>query len=1846
MKKSQNIFIVLITMLFWSFAINAQHRYKVDYSVEVHFSSAGSTQTFSVHLANFTGDASGPRILNETVNNGPLETAFMNVDRIVPSNQILTGITRNEGTYYDFCNIPDNTSWLFGSRGEVYYFNVYRIEPFSTVNGYSAANSTLSSCLPTTLQIAANSCGSSKYAVQYQVGGSSTWQSYLPYARRNNSFSFDMDDFNGLNNYENLRLRIQHNNDPGNIEYSDVLTYSYIPCSPGLIDTQTSNASCFDSSDGSVELIFDRPLDAGEEFRATLSVVTPEGDTIPLADQGATSFGIGNTYNWPASLVPGDYTLTYQTFFGANPTSTGETGSFTIGRPTEVTVKMENTIQPECVGEFGEVELSADGGQEFQTGSYQYSSNGGAWQASAIFTNLAQGSSNTFRSRLVLGDGTTCESPDTVSANIDQITNGVDINSVSVDQRPSFPGATDGAIEIDITGGLPNFDYQVTGPVTRNLNDRTGRTGTIGNLPAGTYTISVTDDNGCTVTFGSPVILTPIPLPTIAAMEVTSAISCFGATDGQITATITGGEPQYNYEWIRDGISLETGTTDTTFQKSGLEPGTYTLNVASAGGSVSVPAQTTSRSLTLSAPVQLVITSAVANDISCFGGDDGSISVSLSGGTAPYRYRIANTGNFIAATGNTFDIPVTSQGNYPLFIRDANDCQVDFGGNLTISQPVDQIQITELGTSHVDNTENQGSIGVLEIDVINNTGIAQTDWTRNGAPYAPTGASTQTRLVNLPAGNFNVVLTDNNGCTASLDVPIVITEPGPLGITSLSGTNIPCFGDATGSITATVTGTPDFTYIWEKQGDPSFTGDNTNTISGLSAGTYTLRLTDGSTAPAEIAMLTLTEPGSAVTATATPRNVSCNNGNDGTITITASGGTGDYEYALDGGALQSVNTFSGLSAGTYAITVTDGNGCSFDINTTVTQPDAIEVAEVLTNVTNNGGGDGVIAITINGGTAPYDVTWLGPNGFTSNQPDISTLVAGTYTLEIRDVNNTTNSGGCYHVENFTITEPGPLDITNVDTIDVNCKGEATGSISVTAIGTDPTYSWEFEGTPIAGANSNTLVAIVAGIYTVTVDDATANPPVVQAITVGEPDAFLTAEAFITNISCHDADDGSILVTAQGGTGDYEYSMDGGANFQLGNTFTDLNEADYNIVVRDENGCEFVLPNVVRVNNPAPLVLAQIEQTNLTAAGSNDGSISLTAAGGNSPYTYQWSSSDSNFSATTKDIEDLLGGTYSLTVTDANACTVMEEFTITEPGELIVTPEITIFLDCFGDDFGEIVTDVQGGVQPYTYEWFSIEGGNNEPLAEDTETIADLPAGEYFVRVTDANGIITSSNSVLIEQPPLLRIIEENILDILCQGEATGAIDISVQGGTAPYSYLWSNGETTEDLQNVPSGEYMIQVVDGNFCSTEIVVEIEEPRDPMTITNSVLINASAFQVADGEIGIDINGGTGTYSILWTRLSDDTLIAEDQTRISNLLAGSYQVTITDDNGCSLVDVFTIIQPDIINGTIIRPICFNGDDGSITVEVDGGNGNYNFEWNTGATTATISGLTAGTYSVIVTGFQSGPETREYIVENPVEVIADLGSDRTLCNGQTLTLDATIDSPSASYEWSSNNGFSSNEALVELSQAGTYQLTVTDENNCTATDTMILETVSEDVAARFLVGSQGFVGETLLAVDISFPIPDELEWIYPEEATIIKKDNDELEFIFSTAGEYEIGILTTRGGCIEMQFKTILILEDDNTVGNTNGTSSDEEVNVSDFIVYPNPTNGRFTADVTLPERSNISIKVFNFANNALMASMQDRGAEHYSVPFDLSGMPSGVYAVLLETSYGNRLHKLIIL
>ncbi len=1287
----------------------------------------------------------------------------------------------------------------------------------------------------------------------------------------------------------------------------------------------------------------------------------------------------------------------------------------------------------------------------------------------------------------------------------------------------------------------------------------------------------------------------------------------------------------------------------------------------------SVKSANISETFRINRPPAVVVSQTQTSVATCIG-ENAVYALSASGGTGTsytYQYRIGAGG--FNNTGTTFSIPVTAnEQTITIKALDANGCESDeVQFTIPAGEEAPSIDASQSsgatpsapgftdGTIRI-NLANTGEgtydFNLLQFDTATNSYVSFN--TYNNVSFSATDLK-QIEFTTVPEGQYQVEVTiaGANSCAALSDIYTLTANELP-SIDTTTSSKPTCIGADNGSASVTVSGGVNPSFRWEDDTNTVITGQTTTTLTNLAPGTYTFKaISEGGSFDTNGAFssvaIVIEEADPIVLIDVIPTPVACD-GTLGSLTINASGATA-YDYSLDSGTswtALSGNTIDNLAVGFYEVMIrkqkadTSESNCSSELSGSIeiTQEETPELTFSLTDATTNGGADGTITINVTGGVPNYTYQWLKDNAnYTLNANSTATnlvdVTAGDYQVTVTDVN------GCgVTSEIITVSEPGPLAINSLTPTHVLCKGESTGSITADVNGLPEfTYTWSKDGDPSFSApNQATITDLAIGTYSLSLTDASGDPAVTSTTTITEPANVLSATATTTVVSCFGGNDGSLTITASGGVAPYQYGLNGDVtNLQNNSTFNTLQAAIYSAIVMDANGCEFTI-NDISLTQADQLIITTDLINNVSESGQSDGAIYTSTTNGTPPYTYAWTGPN-GYTETSKDITGLAEGFYALTVTDSNNCSVGENFNITEPGELIATATQTSDLLCYGDNFAEIQVAVQGGVPNYTYQWYQIIEGNNNLLPETSNVISNLAVGAYFVAVTDANGVVENSNTINVTQPDELIATLDTKTDVLCSGEETGSIAITVIGGTTPYQFYWNGEESTsQDLSNLPAGDYFFQVIDANGCFyDELQVTIQAPENPITIENLLVTNASEYQATDGSISLEVVGGAPNYTIVWTRESDNTVVG-NSIAIENLEADTYQINIIDTNGCTLTESYELTQPDIIEETITNPTCTDGTDGSISLIVNKGNGTFTYSWDNGATTPAIDNLSAGEYTVIITGFEA-PISRTYTVENPLPIIADLGEDRVLCNEQVFEMDATVENPTATYLWTSDNGFSSTEPNVVLTSSGNYNLTVSTTSGCIESDSIAIEVSDQDISAEIAVSSQVYVNENLYLIDISYPLPETMEWIIPDNATIITADNDEALISFDTPGTYEVGIITQLGPCTEIQTKSILVLSSDPTV-----TAQDTEGGqklVEEFLVYPNPTSGVFNADISLTEIGNVSVKVFSLNNNMLIASQSERGLNNYKIPFDISNMPTGVYAVILETPFGNTIRKLII-
>jgi gliding motility-associated-like protein len=1105
------------------------------------------------------------------------------------------------------------------------------------------------------------------------------------------------------------------------------------------LGTSQSNVSCGGGSNGSAQV--------------NISGGTP-GFNVNWSNgqTGTTATGLG----------AGTYTVSVTDGAGCNQST-----SVTITQPTPVSASGSANAAT-CSQSNGSASVNPSGG----TGSYGYS-----WSPSGGTGSSATGlSPGTYT--CVVTDGNGCAASAVVTVN----NSAGPSASISSSSNVSCSGGSNGSAAVSVSGGTAGYTYTWS-PSGGNGSSASG-------LPAGTYTVNITDATGCPAS-----AQVTISQPGVLSSSASSSAALCGLANGTATVNPSGGAGGYSYSWSPSG-----GTGQTA---SGLGAGSYTCTVTDANGCTSSAVTTVN---SMGGPNASITSS---SSVTCNGGSNGSASASATGGTGSYTYTWSPVG------GNSSTATNLPAGNYTVAVADANNCVST--SVVTISQPSALAPVTS--TSSV--SCNGGSNGSASISVSGGTAGYTYTW-------SPVGGN-GTTASGLNAGTYTCNVTDANGCTTSSTA--VVSQPTPVSLSGSSTTSVSCNSGSDGTATANASGgNPSYTYTW------SPIGGNGATASGLPAGNYTCNISDATGCPASVA-LTIVEPtvvavtpsstpalcgqsngvgsvsasggsgsytytwspagGNASTASGLPAgnytctvadgnnctqqvpitiantggptasitstsSVSCNGMPTGSATAQGNGGTGTYTYTWSPTGGNNA-TASNLPAGTYTCTIADGNNCTTTTVVTIAEPAAaLSAAPAATSVTCNGGATGSASVTVSGGTAGYTYTWS-PSG--GNASTASALTAGNYTCDITDAN------GCTTNTTVTITEPTAVSLGVASTTTITCNAGNNGAASVNAAGGIPAYTYTWAP---AGGNGATASGLTTGSYTCTMSDAN-GCSTFTTVSIPEPNAIALSISS-SSVSCNGSANGSASATITGGTSAYTYTWvpTGGNNA----TASALAGGSYTCNITDANGC--TATNSVTIAEPSAVSLS-LSSTDVLCNGGTTGSASAASAGGTGSFTYTWTPSGGN-SATAS---GLAAGSYTCFTADGNGCMTASVVTVSQPAAVSTTASSNP-VGCSGGSNGSASVNVAGGITPYTINW-------NTTPAQSGNSATNLTAGIYIATITDANNC-QSAQSVIVSEPlPKDSLI---ITGTLCIHDQEVLLH-APNGGTPPDTmgapYQWYSG---------------------------------------------------------------------------------------------------------------------------------------------------------------------------------------------------------------------------------------------------------------------------------------------------------------------------------------------------------------------------------------------------------------------------------------------------------------------
>lgn len=1370
------------------------------------------------------------------------------------------------------------------------------------------------------------------------------------------------------------------------------------------------------------------------------SNVTCNGGNNGSATVSASGSFPPYTYSWSSSagtaatainLTAGTYTVTATDNIGC-PTAY----TVTITEPTLAASSPAISTQPSsyisCIGTTATFGVAAT-----NTATYQWQVDSGSGYVNITNGGTTPNYSGTNTATLSIGSVTqamngyayrvvlTSSCSNTIASNgLAQLTVNPSPSAVATPSSQSVCSGTSTAIALTSvpTGATFAWTAALTSGTVNGFSAGTGTSISQALTGNGVVTYTVTPTlGGCP---GAPitVAVTVNPAPAITGQPSASVI-CAGAntTFSVVASNATG------YQWQVDqgagfsnvsNIAPYSGATTATLTITGATAGLngYVYRVVTTGGCTPAAVSNAAALTINSAPS---ITTQPSSSTICTGANT-TFSVSTSNATG-YQWQvdqgagftnISNGAPYSGATTATLTITgatavlngyvyraIATGSCTPAATSNAATLTVNSAPAIT-TQPANAVACINSNTTFTVAASNATG---YQWQVNQGAGFSNVP---NTAPYSGTTTATLTitGVTAILNGNvYRVVAT--GACTPAtvslgriLTVPNIIAHPTQV--------NVNCNGNNNGSATVVPTGgTGSYTYLWSN-------GATSSTISNLAPGNYSVTINDGPNCPVTQAF-TITEPPVLVASQDTFTNPSCNGGTNGSATVAVSGGVFPYTYSWSpsGGAGA---TASGLAEGTYIVTVTDANNCTTTQSFSLVQPSALTVTPSHVDILCNGAATGSASVTASGGTPGYTYSWSPTGGAAATATG---LTAGTYTVTVTD------SKSCSITETITITEPTALTATQGTTVNINCYGDTTGSATVNVTGGTGTYSYSWAP---SGGTGATASGLTAGNYVVTVTDDNACSTT-QSFTITQPLLALSATTASTGVSCFGGSNGTASVTASGGTPSYSYSwapLGGTSSFISGRP-----AGDYTCTITDSKGC--TITRTVTISTPNQLT-GTIVKTDVSCNGGTNGSATVTPTGGVGSYTYSWSPTGGNAATAS----GLAQGTYIVTIKDANLCQTSVSVTIDQPAALTSSITKTDVL-CNGGATGTATVVPLGGNGNYTYSW-SPSGGT-------AATATGLAPGNYSCIITDAKGCFVT-NSITIYQPSVLSGTTSQINATCSTG---GQASVNVSGGTIPYSYQWSSGQTTALITGLAAGNYSCLITDGNGCTLTKNISI-------TTTNTLVATTSRTDVLcngtnTGSASVIPSGAPGPFTYAWAPSGGNSDTA------SNLAAGNYSVTITSANGCSIIKNFTITEPTALTVTPSQTnlLCNGAVNGSASVVVTGGTGLYSYSWlPTGGTAATATGLSAGDYTVTIKDANLCVKTQNFTITQPAAITATITTTDVSCNGGSngsATVNATGGTGNYTYAWSPTGG---SAATATGLAAGNYTVTITDENNCSITE------------------------------------------------------------------------------------------------------------------------------------------------------------------------------------------------
>jgi hypothetical protein len=1413
---------------------------------------------------------------------------------------------------------------------------------------------------------------------------------------------------------------------------------------------------------------------------------------------------------------------------------------------------------------------------------------------------------------------------------------------------PEFPvciGGEDGKIHVGAIGGTASVTPHEYSFVVKKKNATHFDTDTLKGVsvtflrPAAfynsqDYSLRVIDKFKCISE--ADVTMPSNQTPLTLSIDTTASPSCHGGTDGFITLRashfqyISGTALKYKLSGGHLGstISEQLVASDTyTFtglHGTDLEGGAYRAWIDDANFCTDTASQyTDTLRLPSYEPVGIDLIQMIRP--SCYNGNDGSLYIKVSGGVAPYSY--AREDGIFHNVGSDYKIFINNltSGRYAFQVRDAQyksdqpACQI--GNSFTVS-PGRFIRIE--GDRHPVSCKGGADGTIVLRTYIDNRPAGETlnqsrfsvFWTHDNISSAPVA---NIDLTTLSKGTYTAHVSYNvDSLICANEKSLVIQEPAAqFSITEIKTYESSCglAPDGKAIISAGGGWADSLAYYrinnsqWKKFQGSSFV------IQALAPGQHTVEIAQSNFSCTDIETFTISSAklSLAVSAVISP---SCPGGTDGAVALLSP--SQNVSFAIEGNSYQSLAVFDELAAGTYHFIARKNNDPSCQsgvVEAIVSNPadcghGPLTLSLLATvPVTCAGALDGEARVMASGGVPPYLLYWDDGNIPSAEYRDH--LNAGAHMVRVVDAD------GKEQTITFNI-ESLPSMLVESFTDLASCATTCDGAITLLVSGGSDQFSIQWNDSNTDFVRNN----LCSNEYEFVITDAN-NTGCTKSGSVDVqhyPDIVITQVAAGAPI-CPGGTDGYLTATVSGGSGNYSLSWSNGL------TSTKVENSapgQYTLSVVDRIlGCvatnSFTLPDADPISVQSTIVTAPL------CHGQANGKAELVLDNVTSPLV-KWQNGQIGLKAT-----GLSSGIYRYSVTGASGCTISDTAEVPDILALAAVPE-TLDVTCYAVCDGKIRLTPSGGTIPYAVSWMH---------GPKITSLTNLCADTYRYQLSDNHGC-KLSDDVIIRSPAPLTLASKT-KDPSCHGKSDGMIDVSVQGGTTPYLYLWNTGQATASIASKPDGDYNIAITDAHGCVLKEDVSLNEP-DAIFVNNIKIVDPSCPNSADGSIAYTVEGGTSPYHFAWENGNTD------HDRL-DLPSGDYTVKLTDTNACVFERSFTLKSPSqllIANVVQTDPHCFGESNGGITLETIGGTLPLAYKWNNGSNQTSVNDIPSGTYSILVTDNKKCTVEKTFTLEDPVlPKTKGIPQTITICSGGIAA--AEPEGNWSAYLWKGPDKFLSVSKKLESKLPGDYSFKAWDDKGCPTAEEKLKIVVSPNaMVADFLRISEAVAFEPIVFVDISQPLPTRLEWIVPESAaiTINSQSSSTLELIFTEEGQYEIGMLAGLGNCISELYKTIDIRKPEAGRANAHNNVEDKTDDELDIVLYPNPASDHIELRIHTTSKDPIDLRLITGIDNRLIMSDIVEGYFDYLVRWDLPSGVAGVYYLIYEQHNTIRSKRIVII